>query len=275
MNRAVVALVHRNLLKFARDRMRLFLSLLMSGIMLFVFSYATRSATAGIAQPLSYLMAGVVLMTVFQTALNGSMGILEDIRSGFMKEILVAPLARRDIALGQILSSSAVSAIQGALVLGAGFFLGLRLDPWHGILALGTLGIASVSFSAMGLYLATLTKDSSNFQLLVTLLSLPLTFLSGAYIPVTVLPRFLLPIVCMNPLTYATAAFRAALLGMDGLPASVQVKAGVAFGVGGTVVTPLWSALLVTLLGGLFLALSVPRFARADFSSVKVFRKDH
>ena len=276
MNRPVLALVRRNLLKFSRDRMRMLLTFLMSGLFLFVFSFATRSAAAGLDHPMNYLLSGVAIMTVFQASLNNSMGILEDISSGFMKEILVAPIARREIAIGQVLSSALVSTLQGIALVAAGFLLGLRLDPLHLLLAVAMLGLSALAFSAVGLYLAALAKDSSNFQLLVTLASLPLTFLSGAYIPVTVLPRFLLPVVYLNPLTYATAAFRAVLLRMDHLPAAALAKAGVAFPVaGGVVVTPGFGAFLVVVLGAAFLYLSVRRFSRSDFSSVKVFRHHH
>jgi len=274
MIRPVKAIVYRNLLKFVRDRTRMFLSLFMSGILLFVFSYVTRSAVAGLEHPMNYLISGIVIMTVFQTSLNSSMGILEDISSGFMKEILVSPIKRWQIAVGQVLSSTIISFLQGSIILVAGLFLGLRLDPLHGLLALGLMGISGLTFGAVGLYLASLTKDSSNFQMLVTLLSFPLTFLSGAYIPVTMLPGILQPIVRLNPLTYATAAFRSVMLQMESLPTAALVKAGIAipFG-GGFVVTPLASAFVVLAMGAVFLFLCVRRFSRADFSSVKVFRR--
>jgi len=275
MIRPVQAIVRRNLLKFVRDRMRLFLSLFMSGILLFVFSYVTRSAVSGLEHPMNYLISGIVIMTVFQTALNGSMGILEDISSGFMKEILVSPVRRWQIALGQVLSSSIIACCQGVIIMVAGLFLGLRIDPLHGVLALGLMGLSGLTFSALGLYLASLTKDSSNFQMVVTLVSFPLTFLSGAYIPVTMLPGILRPVVWLNPLTYTTAAFRAVVLGMESLPTATLVKVGIAIplGGGGLVVMPLASALMVLAMGAAFLVLCVRRFSRADFSSVKVFRR--
>jgi ABC-2 type transport system permease protein len=274
MIRPIRAIVLRNLLKFSRDRMRLFLSLFMSGILLFVFSYVTRSAVTGMGRPMDYLISGIVIMTVFQTSMNNSMAILEDISSGFMKEILVSPIERWQIGLGQVLSSTAIAMLQGTILLAAGLFLGLRLDLLHGLLALLLMALSGIAFSSVGLYLAALTKDSSNFQLTVTLVTVPLTFLSGAYIPVTVLPRILRPVVCLNPLTYTTAAFRFAMLRMEGLPTEALVRSGIAFPVGGGfVITPPLSALLVLAIGALFLFLCVRRFSRADFSSVKVFRR--
>jgi len=55
-----------------------------------------------------------------------------------------------------------------------------------------------LTFSSIGLYLATITMA----------VTFPLSFLSGDLIPTMGLPKIHLPIVYMNPLTYATAALR-------------------------------------------------------------------
>lgn len=273
MNSPVRTIVVRNLLRFSRDRMRLFMTLFMSGLFLFVFSFVARGAGAGIDRPMNYLVAGIVVMTVFQTALNGSMSILEDVSGGFMKEILVAPVARWEIAVGQILSSMAVSVAQGLVVLGIGFFLGLRVDFVHGAAMVALLCLIGATFGAMGLYLATLAKESANFQLLVVLVSFPLTFLSGAYIPSMVLPKAVLPVVLLNPLTYTTSAFRFLALGMERATPEELVRAGVAFPVMGHVVGPVAGVAMILAMGALFLFLSVRRFSGADFSRVRVFKR--
>jgi len=43
---------------------------------------------------MNYLIAGVIIMTVFQTGINNSSDILSDISDGYMKEVMVAPIAR-------------------------------------------------------------------------------------------------------------------------------------------------------------------------------------
>jgi ABC-2 type transport system permease protein len=275
MNSPVMALLARNLLKFGRDRMRLFMTLFMSGLFLFAFSFVTRGAGPLVGTPGGYLVSGVAVMTVFQTALNSSMSMLEDLSGGFLKEILVAPVPRWQVAAGQILSSMAISALQGAVVLAMGFFVGLRIDLLHGLLAFLVLLGMGASFGAIGLYLATVAKESANFQLLVVLVSLPLTFLSGAYIPAGMMPRFLLPVVWLNPLTWATASFRYVALGLEHASSSDLLRAGISFPVGGAVVGPLAGMGIVLALGGAFLLLSVERFSRADFSRIKIFKRHH
>jgi ABC-2 type transport system permease protein len=275
MIRPIKAILLRNLIKLLRDRMRLFFNLFMSGLFLFIFSFVTRSTVTGLENPLIYLLSGIIIMTVFQSSLNNSMNILEDISTGFMKEILVAPISRWEIAIGQILSSTVVAVIQGIIIIAIGLFMGLNINFLHGLAMVGLMVLVGFTFSAMGLYLATIAKESTNFQLLITIVSFPLTFLSGAYIPTMVLPGFLTPIVYMNPLTYTTAAFRFIVLRMENMPMADVVKAGVAFNVNGFIITPVMSIFIILAMSAIFVSLCVNRFNTADFSKVKVFRHGH
>jgi len=271
----ITAILSRNLLKLRRDRMKLFLNLFMSGLFLFIFSFVIKSSGPGLEHPLNYLISGIIIMTVFQSALSNSMNILEDISSGFMKEILVAPINRWQIAIGHVLSAMVVSVIQGLIIVIIGIFMGLNIGLAQGIAMVGLMLMVGLTFSALGLYLATLSKESSNFQLLITIVSFPLTFLSGAYIPTMALPGILLPFVYLNPLTYTTAAFRYVALNLGNMDTSGLVKAGVAFNINGFIITPVMSILLIIVMSVIFFSLCVSRFSKADFSRVKTFKHSH
>lgn len=273
--RAIKAILIRNLTNFTRDKMRFFFTIFMSVFFLFIFSFVMKSTATGLDQPMNYLISGIIIMTVFQAALNNSMNTLEDISSGFMKEILVAPITRWQISIGQILSSAVLAILQGFIVIIMGLFMGLKVDLVHFLEMLGVMVAVGITFSSMGLYLATLAKNSTTFQLLISLVTLPLTFLSGAYIPTTVMPDFLRPIVYLNPLTYTTAIFRYLTLAMESLPTAALVKAGVAFDINGFVIVPYLGLLMIVIIGIAFFTLCVSQFNKADFSKVKVFKGDH
>ncbi|HEX2869533.1 MAG TPA: ABC transporter permease [Ignavibacteriales bacterium] len=275
MIRPIKAIVLRNLIKLSRDKMRLFFTLFMSGLFLFIFSFVTRSAVAGLEHPMNYLISGIVIMTVFQTSLNNSMNILEDISNGFMKEILVAPVTRWQIAIGQVISSMIVAVFQGIIIVLLGLFMGLKIDLIHGVTMAFLMCLVGLTFSSLGLYLATVAKESTNFQLVITIVSFPLTFLSGAYIPTMAIPKILAPVIYLNPLTYTTSAFRYIALHMENVPVADLVKAGIAFNVNGFIIMPLMSTLLIIVMGIIFFTLCVNRFNKADFSRVKVFRHGH
>jgi ABC-2 type transport system permease protein len=244
----------------------------MAVFFLFIFSFVMKSAAIGIANPVNYLISGIIIMSVFQTALNNSMNIIEDISSGFMREILVSPISRWQISIGQVLSSSVIAVLQGLIIVIVGLFMGLQTDPVHFFEMIGVMILVGVAFSSIGLFLATLAKSSATFQVIVTVLVLPLTLLSGALIPTTAIPSFLLPLVYLNPMTYTTSIFRYVSLRMEGLSAAQLLKAGVAFDIYGFTALPYFSLILIVVIGMLFLFFCVSRFNRADFSTVKVFR---
>ncbi len=269
---AVGAILSRNLLNFVRDKGRLFGTLFMSFFFLFIFSFIMKSSMTGLDQPMNYLIAGVIIMTVFQSSINNSTDILSDISSGFMKEILVAPIKRWQISIGQILSSSVIAILQGILISVISLFMGLELDPLRFLEMIGVMAVAGLTFGSIGLFLATIARNSAAFQIIAAIVVMPFTFLSGAYIPTTIMPAFLKPLIYVNPLTYITSIFRYITLKMDGLSAAQLVQQGVAYDLHGFVITPALGFLIIILIGVVFFSLCVHKFNKADFSNVKVFK---
>lgn len=230
---------------------------------------------SSLAQPMNYLISGIIIMTVFQSSLNNSTDILADISSGFMKEIMVAPITRWQISIGQILSSSIIAIAQGIIIVIVSLFMGLRLDAVHFIEMTGIMAVAGLTFGSIGLYLATVARNSAAFQIITAIVVMPLTFLSGAYIPTTIMPAFLRPIIYLNPLTYLTAIFRFITLKMEGMPAAELVKEGVAYNIHGFTVMPQLGFLIIILIGFIFFGLCVYKFNKADFSNVKISKHHH
>jgi ABC-2 type transport system permease protein len=273
--RGIYAIFLRNITKFFRDRLRVAFSLLMSFLFIFIFSFAMKGAVPGISRPLGYLVAGVIIMTVFQQALNNSTDILNDLSTGFMKEIIVSPVPRWQIAIGQIIAATVIACIQGILVLAAGLFMGLSVTIPSFFELLGIMSIAGFSFAAFGLFLATVARNSSAFQIMTSVIIMPLSFLSGAYIPATVMPKFLTGLIIINPLTWITALFRFVSLQLQAVPDSELVREGIAFGFGEHIITPVLGFPFVIVFGILFFFLCVRKFKSADFSTVKVMMKHH
>lgn len=273
---AVGAILSRNLLNFIRNKGRLLGTLFMSFFFLFIFSFIMNSSMGdSFTQPMNYLISGIIIMTVFQSSLNNSIDILSDISSGFMKEILVAPIPRWQISIGQILSSSLIAITQGIIIIITSLFMGLRIDILHFIEMIGIMAIAGLTFSSIGLFLATIARNSSTFQIITSIVVMPLTFLSGAYIPTTIMPSFLRPLIFINPLTYITSIFRYITLRMESMPAAELVKEGVAYDIQGFIVTPQVGLIIIILIGLIFFELCIRKFNKADFSNVKVFKHHH
>ena len=268
----VTAIIQRNLLNYTRNRGRMIGSIVMSMFMLVMFSFMMKSSMSGFGEPMNYLIAGVIIMTVFQTGINNSSDILSDIADGYMKEVMVAPIARSQISVGNIISGAVISALQGTLTMIVSLLIGFKINVLQSLLLILIMLISAMTFSAVGLFLATVSRNSPSFQTMSSMIMMPLTFVSGAYIPTTMMPGFLLPIVYLNPLTYVTSVFRYIALGAYGMSTAELVREGMAFDIQGFTITPVMGLMITVLIGTIFFALSVGKFNQADFSTVKVAR---
>jgi len=265
--RIIYALWHRNLKLFVRNRVQLVFTLLMPFFFLYIFSAVFKNEA--IDNPVNYMLAGIVITDVFQTSLSIATGTIEDIVSGFMKEVLVSPVKRMQIATGQLLSAATISTLQGVLVLVIGCFIGLRFTSAVTVLAtLAIMVLVGIVFSGLGLFLAALIKNSQTFQIVQAAITMPLTFLCGAYVPLSIMPTALQYVAYLNPMTYTTALFRTVLLEKTALTTHQLVAEQLAFQIGSFTITP-WTSLIITLLFGvIFLLLAARVFNKVDFSRI-------
>jgi len=263
----IVALWFRNIKIFARNRVQLIFTIIMPFFFLFVFSSVFKNQN--IENPVNYMLAGIVITTVFQTSLTVATSTIEDIVSGFMKEVLVSPVKRIQIAAGQLLSAATIATMQGIIILFIGYFIGLKFTSWitpfEVIVVMIVVGLV---FSGLGLYIATLVKNSQTFQVVITAITMPLTFLCGAYIPLSMLPKVLQYIAYLNPMTYTTAFFRTIILEKTSLTTNRLVAEQLAFKIGNFVITPPISMVIVLIFGLVFLLLSTYVFSKVDFSRI-------
>ncbi len=261
------ALWFRNIKIFARNRVQLIFTIVMPFFFLYVFSSIFKMEN--IENPVNYMLAGIVITTVFQTSLTIATSTIEDIVSGFMKEVLVSPVKRIQIAAGQLLSAATIATLQGIIILFIGYFIGLKFTSWvTPIAVIGVMILVGLVFSGLGLFLAALVKNSQTFQIVIAAISMPLTFLCGAYIPISLLPNILKTVAYLNPMTYTTAFFRTIILEKTSLTTEQLVGEQLAFEIGGLTITPPMSMAIVVVFGIVFLLLATSVFSKVDFSRI-------
>jgi ABC-2 type transport system permease protein len=263
----VFALWKRGLKAFIRNKTGLIFSLVFPFFFVYVFGAIFKNDL--IENPIAYMLSGVIITTVFESSLNLASSTVDDMVSGFMKEVLVSPAKRITVALGQLLSAATVSTVQGAMILILGLFIGIKFTTWITplwvLLAMISVGVV---FSGVGLYLATIVRSGQTFQIVKTAVTMPLTFISGAYIPLSMLPNSLRFVAYLNPMTYATAFFRMVVLEKTNLSPEELVRQGLAIKIHGFIVTPIMSFTIIMAIGFIFLILSTNSFVKTDFSRV-------
>lgn len=263
----IMALWLRHLKLFIRNRVQLILLLIMPFFYLYLLSTIFKSVA--ISNPVNYVLAGIVIIVVFQTSLNIATATIDDIVSGYMKEVLVSPVKRSQIAIGQILSSTTIATVQGVLIILVGYFIGMTYTSVLTPLAMiGFMIFVGFVFSAFGLFLATSVKNSQTFQILSVAVTTPITFLCGVYVPLSLLPKGLQFLAYFNPMTYATSFFRALSLEKMSSPTEELIAEQLAFKFNDFVITPQLSILIVLLFGVLFVLLATFIFSKVDFSTI-------
>jgi ABC-2 type transport system permease protein len=261
----VFALWKRGLKAFVRNRTGLIFSLIFPFFFVYVFGAIFKNDF--IENPIAYMLSGVIITTVFESSLNLASTTVDDMVSGFMKEVLVSPAKRIAVAAGQLLSAATVSTLQGILILVIGLFIGIKFTAWTTpLFILCAMVSVGLVFSGVGLFLATKVRNGQTIQIVKTAVSMPLTYISGAYIPLELLPASLRFIAYANPMTYATAFFRMIVLEKTNLSTAELVREGLAIDINGFIVTPFLSFAIIVGIGLVFLILSTHSFVKTDFS---------
>ncbi|NNJ28953.1 ABC transporter permease [Lacrimispora defluvii] len=261
----VFALWKRGLKAFVRNKTGLIFSLIFPFFFVYVFGAIFKNDF--IENPIAYMLSGVIITTVFESALNLASSTVDDMVSGFMKEVLVSPAKRVYVAMGQLLSAATVATLQGILILVIGLFIGIKFTSWKTpLMVLVSMIFIGIVFSGVGLFLATKVRNGQTFQIVKTAVTMPLTFLSGAYVPLSMLPGSLKFVAYFNPMTYATAFFRMIVLEKGNLPVSELIKEGLVVEINGFAITPIMTFGVILVIGLVFLLLSTISFVKTDFS---------
>jgi ABC-2 type transport system permease protein len=187
--------------------------------------------------PLSFLISGLVAMTLFFTATAVSPAIFPWEGSAKTLERLAScPVTTEAIVLGDMIASTLFGIGITIITVVIGLVLGLLL--LHGIILLAAILIAACCFSAIGMLLAVPpTNVPSNIMMLSSLIKFPLVFISGIFIPLEQMPPWGLALAAFSPLTYFTDIVRYSFTGVHYFALLIDIAALAGFMLGFTVVT--------------------------------------
>lgn len=158
------------------------------------------------------LIAGGLLTTSFQNLGNG---VTADRVDGTLKRLRATPMPRSSYFVGKTLLVLVVSVVETALMLIIGVaILGMHLPaiPARWVTLIWVLVLSVGAFSLLGIATAGLVRSWRNVTTVVSVPVILLQFISGVYVPLNELPRWLLSIASIFPLKWTAQGVRAALL---------------------------------------------------------------
>ncbi|MBF0472845.1 MAG: ABC transporter permease [Nitrospirae bacterium] len=205
----------RQLKKYLRSKSRIVGSLGQPLLFLIALGYGLNSVfqQAGQGSYLNFLSPGIIAMSIIFTSIFSGMEVIWDRQFGFLKETLAAPISRFNIMIGRTLGGATVATMQGILVMLISLLFGFRPVSWINMIpAIGIMFIIALLFTSLGTMIASLLEDMQGFHLIMNFLVMPIFFFSGAIFPLQGLPKVLVIIVRINPLSYGIDALRILLI---------------------------------------------------------------
>jgi len=205
----------RQLKRYFRSRARIVGSLGQPLLLLLAlgFGFGPIYQKAGGGNYIQFLVPGIIAMGILFTAVFSGIEIIWDKQFGFLKETLVAPVSRLKIMIGRTLGGGTVAIIQGLIVFIISLAVGFRPANIHLLfLSLVFMALIAIFFTALGTAIASVLEDMQGFQLIMNFLLMPLFFLSGALFPLQGLPKAIITVASINPLSYGVDGLRGTLV---------------------------------------------------------------
>ncbi|GIJ44585.1 transport permease protein [Virgisporangium aliadipatigenens] len=215
-------MTQRRLKALAKQPWFLFFALVQPIIWLFLFGNLFRRIVElpgfGGGSYLTYLVPGVVVMSAMSSNMWAGMGTLEEIERGTLNRFLVTPVRRGAIINANVIEQALTTTFQSVAIVLLGWAAGAHYPGAHypgGIVGVLVLLVAAVLlgtvFSAMSNAVGMLVRQRETIIGLNTLLLLPLTFLSTAFMAKELMPGWMRALTGANPVDWALAAGRGAL----------------------------------------------------------------
>jgi ABC-2 type transport system permease protein len=160
-------------------------------------------ATAGLLIPLNCMFSGI--------------GVIVDRQQGAMRELLVAPIRRSSIVLGNLVAALVITALQLAVLIGASALRGAQYETtgrvvWFVAAAL----LFAIVMYGMAEILATRVPSTEEYVGILPAIAIVPFFFGGSLFPITSLPHWLAGVAKALPLTHALALFRYGLTSSSG-----------------------------------------------------------
>ncbi|MCX5043941.1 ABC transporter permease [Aldersonia sp. NBC_00410] len=202
-----------------RESWGFFIGLLQPVVWIVLFGQVFESIGAipgfGDENYITFLVPGILMMTVLFSGAWAGTGYIEDIDSGVMNQVLTAPVRRSALLAGQLAQLLVVGLAQSLIVLVIGWLTGARYPGGiEGIvLALVAATLLAAIFCSCSNAVALTARSQVALIGISQMIVLPATFLSTAMMNPDLMPGWAQAVSRYNPVSWAVDIGRAGLAG--------------------------------------------------------------
>ncbi len=184
---------------------------------------------------LRFILPGLVLFAIVERAAETTViTLVYDKLEGSISDVLMPPLTASELVAAYALAGAAAGLVTGTPVLAVAILV-FDMPVASPALVLVFAAGGSLMLSLTGILVGLWSQKWDHTAAFFSFLLIPLTFLSGLFAPVELLPSPLSEIVQLNPIFYVIDGFRAGALGINSAPV------GLSLAVVATTIVALWA----------------------------------
>ena len=224
---AVYALLLREAKIFFREKERI-ISILVSPLL---FLFVMGKGMAGSQSPVpgytyqQFIFPGIMAMVILFTSITYGLYIIWDKRLDFLKEVLAAPISRATLFVGKALGGMLGALMETLLLIIIGAFFIIPLSPLQVLLCMAVSVTIAYMITNMGLAIGASMKSMEGFGLVMSFLTWPLFFFSGALFDLATAAPYIKVISLFDPVTYCVDILRIIMLGRGAFSAWTDLAA--------------------------------------------------
>jgi ABC-2 type transport system permease protein len=209
---AILAVAYRDLMKFLRDRLRVFSTFIFPLVFIGILGGSFQASFGDRAEYnlLIFTFTGVLAQTLFQSAAMGLISLIEDRENDFSQEIFISPISRYSIIFGKVLGEALVAITQGVGIIAFAIMIGIPMSGGQLLALILAAWIICFFGGAFGVIIMANLNSQRAANQVFPFVMLPQYFLAGVFAPIDRLPPTLEFLSYLTPMRYAVDLNRAA-----------------------------------------------------------------
>lgn len=224
----VLALTKRWFIELSRERMNLVFSVAQPALWLLFFGSgmgkAVDQSRIGTDDYIGFMLPGMIAFTIVGNGVSGAMPLMWDKEGGYLDKLMSMPIARSSIIVSRFVYQLALSLVQVAMLLVIAVVLqvGFATGPVSALVIVIATTFLTLAVTAAFVGLAYYVPSHGTFFAVTGFVTLPLLFMSNAFVPVDAMPDWMAIVARLNPLTYAIGSMRSPIV--DGWEGEILVE---------------------------------------------------
>jgi ABC-2 type transport system permease protein len=159
-----------------------------------------------------FIFPGIIGMIILVISLRSGVSVIRDREFGFLRVIMATPISKSDLILAKTLGGTTAAVSQGVLLMLLSFVVDVSWNLSTFISSVLIMFLMSFGLVSLGLIIASFLKGFESFNLVMSLLFVPMFLTSSALFPASILPAWMQSLMFINPFTYGVDALRIVLI---------------------------------------------------------------